>query len=319
MREPAIPTFRACATALASLLLAVGCSDSRPGGGARPDERSQAHAGRPPLIVLISIDTLRADHMGLYGHHRDTSPVLDAFARGGTVFVDASSTSPWTLPAHSSMLTGLYPRTHRVLTFETTLPEEVPTLAGTLSQAGYSTAAVVNSAWLRKEQYGLTRDFQDYLFVDDAQDRRAPNSWVTDQAMVWIRERDTRPLFLFIHYYDVHSDYSSLPQYERLFVQPYSEVADGTGWQLARANRSIRRGRYKLIHNSKEDSWALYDLELDPGETLDIAAKEPEITAELSAEIRSRYAGFDPNPEPPNRIELDREELERLRALGYVP
>jgi arylsulfatase A-like enzyme len=142
---------------------------------------------------------------------------------------------------------------------------------------------------------------------------------VTDQAMVWIRERDTRPLFLFIHYYDVHSDYSSLPQYERLFVQPYSEVADGTGWQLARANRSIRRGRYKLIHNSKEDSWALYDLELDPGETLDIAAKEPEITAELSAEIRSRYAGFDPNPEPPNRIELDREELERLRALGYVP
>jgi hypothetical protein len=59
---------------------------------------------------------------------------------------------------------------------------------------------------------------------------------VTDQAITWIRDRDTRPLFLFVHYYDVHSDYSSLPQYERLFVQPYSGIADGTGWQLARAS-----------------------------------------------------------------------------------
>lgn len=509
MREPAIATVRACATALSSILLLVGCSDSHPGGDPRPDGLAQPDS-RPSLIVLISLDTLRADHMGLYGHHRDTSPVLDEFAREGTVFNDASSTAPWTLPAHSSMLTGLYPREHRVLTFETTLPAEVPTLAGILSRAGYSTAAVVNSAWLAKEQYGVTRDFQQYLFVDDAQDRRAPNSWVTDQAMAWIRDRDTRPLFLFVHYYDVHSDYSSLPQYERLFVQPYPGIADGTGWQLARASfeddfvemchrnydpakcrigteekylavdrtvgkiffddddlrhieelydagirqldnelgrlfalmesegafdpalifitsdhgeefmdhgrmdhfltmhqeiirvplivrgpgvpaglrietpvslvdlsptilafadvskppttdgldftpllrgetptafddrflfgeasggltyammmegiypiyRSIRRGKHKLIHNSKEDSWALYDLEVDPGETQDIAADRPDITAELSAEIRARYAGFDPNPAPSNRIELDREELERLRALGYVP
>ncbi len=501
-------------TRWASLALLAACflcgcpgpSSVSPKGTEAPVSQST----RPEIIILISIDTLRADHLGLYGHSRPTSPVLDAFAAGGTVFEDASSTAPWTLPAHASILTGLYPRSHRVLTFSTALPGEIPTLASTLAEAGYQTAAVVNSAWLTKERYGVTRDFQKFLFVDDTQDRRAPNTWITDQAIEWLREPDARPLFLFIHYYDVHSDYASLPQYENIFVSPYTGEADGTGWQLARASleddyikmchenydpkkcrigteenylaidrsvgkihfdessirhieelydagirqldnelgrffsllkknrilddaliiltsdhgeefldhgrmdhfltmyqevlrvplifhgpniptglrittpvssvdlmptilslarakpkapfdgldltplmagedlqqfttrpifgeasggltyalmmedifpvyRSLRRGQHKLIHNSKSKAWELYDLENDPSETTNIAKREPELLAKLTEEMLKRYSDFNPEPAAPDHVELSRDELENLRALGYVP
>ena len=238
MRSLPLAAFRVSASALALLISAVlGAAPGCNGSEQHPDaSAAEKGAPRPELILLLSLDTLRADHLGLYGHHRATSPVLDAFAAGGTVFEDASSTSPWTMPAHASMLTGLYPLNHRVLTFETGLPGDIPTLAGELRAVGYRTAAAVNSGWLRKERFGLTRDFDQYLFVDDTQDRRAPNTWITDQSISWLETEDPRPLFLFVHYYDVHSDYSSLPEYERLFVSPYEGEADGTGWQLARAS-----------------------------------------------------------------------------------
>ncbi len=190
----------------------------------------------PRIILLVSIDTLRADHLGLYGHERFTSPILDQFAAQGIVFDDASSTAPWTLPAHASLLTGLFPDTHGVTNVQTSLPEQIPTLAGLLSKAGYKTAAVVNSTWLKQSEFGLTRDFDQFQFVKDDPARRAPNDWVTDQAIEWLRGVTTGKLFLFVHYYDVHSDYVSEPAYEKLFVSPYDGIADGTAWQLTQAN-----------------------------------------------------------------------------------
>jgi arylsulfatase A-like enzyme len=184
----------------------------------------------------VSIDTLRADHLGVYGHERFTSPVMDALASEGVVFLDASATAPWTLPSHASMLTGLTPRTHGAVTPKTALDEDTPTLAGLLGDAGWETAAVVNSTWLKREIFGVTRDFQEYEWVEDLEAKRTPTTWVTDQAIQWIRSRGDRPLFVFAHYYDVHSDYASMPEYERLFVTPYDGPADGTAWQLLRAN-----------------------------------------------------------------------------------
>jgi len=212
---------------------AVGCSRD----GEPVAEPAVSLATRPEIVVLISIDTLRADHLGVYGHERFTSPVLDAFAAQGSVFEDASAPAPWTLPSHASMLTGLYPLGHGVITSKTALPDHVPTLASMLKTAGYETAAVVNSTWLKQTTFGLTRDFDAFLAVDDADyGRRTPSTWVTDQAVQWLRERGNERLFLFIHYYDVHADYASLPAYEKLMVTPYTGQADGTGWQLQRAN-----------------------------------------------------------------------------------
>ncbi|MDH3211476.1 MAG: sulfatase-like hydrolase/transferase [Myxococcales bacterium] len=230
---------------LASLLMlavALGCAPdaepdaSEPGAGdalaALPAPmRPEPGSARPRVVLLISIDTLRADHLGVYGYLRPTSPVIDGLAREGIVFADASSTAPWTLPAHASMLSGLYPHRHGATDVTHQLPEDVPTLATILARRGYRTAAVVNSTKVSR-LYDLSRGFQEFLYVPEVHDRISPSTWITDQAMDWLREFRDERLFLFVHYYDVHSDYASLPRYERQFVRPYDGKVDGSSAQL---------------------------------------------------------------------------------------
>ena len=106
-----------------------------------------------PHIFLISIDTLRQDHVGLYGYERDTTPVIDELARSSMVFERAYTTASYTLIAHMSMLTGLYPRQHGVLTPRNVLPEQVPTLAERLSEAGYYTMGFHFPGWLDHQHF----------------------------------------------------------------------------------------------------------------------------------------------------------------------
>jgi len=188
--------------------------------------------GRPRLVVLVSIDTLRSDHLGLYGYPRATSPVLDSLALESTVFDEAMSSSPWTLPAHASLLTGLYPSRHGLTSHERYLESSLATLAQLYSQAGYRTAAVVNSHNLGPE-FGLDRGFQQYRYVEERVDRREPSTEITDQGIQWVKGAGESPLFLFLHYYDVHSDYASLPEYETEFLRSYEGIADGSTAQLA--------------------------------------------------------------------------------------
>ncbi|MGH9333579.1 MAG: sulfatase [Vicinamibacteria bacterium] len=198
-------------------------------------------APKPPLVMLVSIDTLRADHLGFYGYSRPTSPVLDALALESTVFDEVMSTSPWTLPAHATMLTGLYPRRHGLTSHERYLASSQETLALLFSRAGYRTAAVVNSHNLGPD-FGLDRGFQQYRYVEEKAERREPSQEITDQAIAWIEGAGDAPLFLFLHYYDVHSDYASLPEYEEAFRRPHEGVADGTTAQLLQ----FREGKVEL-------------------------------------------------------------------------
>ncbi len=94
-------------------------------------------------LLLISIDTLRADHLKCYGYKRDTSPHLDQLAREGVLFENLTAASSWTVPSHMSMFTSLYPSVHGVQTFTSQLGEGVPTLAQCLAESGYVTAAFV--------------------------------------------------------------------------------------------------------------------------------------------------------------------------------
>ena len=223
--------------AASGALALAGCGtdarDSEPASAEppMPSKPSASRGGPPRIVILVSIDTLRADHLGVYGYERPTSPFLELMAQEGVVFEDASAPSPFTLPSHASMFTGLFPRGHRVMTAGK-LPPELPTLASLLAKRGYHTAAVVNSHWLRQENYGVTRDFDDYLWVEEDEGRRAPSTWVTDQALEWLRRVGDGRLFLFVHYFDVHADYASEPRWEELFVTPYDGEIDGTAQQL---------------------------------------------------------------------------------------
>jgi arylsulfatase A-like enzyme len=262
--ERSLATLARLMVAMISMVLASGCSPGSDGvnapEGQSPNSEARAgtaeeaarrgprdlpeqpakepRSGPPQLILLLSLDTLRADHLGTYGYERSTSPVLDKLAREGVVFEDASSPTPWTLPAHASLLTGLYPLSHGVTSMYAGLPRRISTLTDLLAKQGYDTAAVVNSEWLQKDTHRLTKNFDKYLFVQPTTARIAPSTWVTDQAIEWLQGMGNERLFLFVHYYDIHSDYASLPEFEKLFVTPYEGQAKGTAWQLQRAGLS---------------------------------------------------------------------------------
>jgi len=171
-----------------------------------------------PNVVIICVDTLRADHLGAYGYSRPTSPRIDAFAQSGRVFERAYSTTPFTTPSVVSMLTGLYPYRHGVRLLWQPLDRKVVTLPEWLRAAGYQTAAVVSNLVLSDEACGLGSRFDHY---DDAVDEPEPNrpkmlerraARTTDAALSWLNEgRDAaRPFFLWVHYIDPHGPYLPL-------------------------------------------------------------------------------------------------------------
>jgi arylsulfatase A-like enzyme len=203
--------------------------------------------------MLISIDTLRADHLGCYGYDRPTSPAIDAMAKAGVVFDDASATSPWTLPSHGSLLTGLYPRRHGAFLSERALADGVVLLAAWLKTHGFRTAAVVNTLWLKK--HGLRRGFDDFAYVPEEVSARHP-SRVTEMALLRLHHFDREtPFFLFLHFYDVHSDYRSMREYEEMFVGDYDGRADGSTSQLL----AFLRGEAELGEDDVRHLRDLYD------------------------------------------------------------
>ena len=141
-------------------LLLAGC-----GGGGGSD-------GRARNVILISIDTLRPDYLGCYDPARATSPVLDALAAEGVRFAHVTSASPWTLPSHASMLTGLYPNHHGVRTHETRLSSSVVTVAEEFKQKGFETFAVVNTHNVGGEQFQLLQGFDegDWRYIDETRE-----------------------------------------------------------------------------------------------------------------------------------------------------
>jgi arylsulfatase A-like enzyme len=168
----------------------------------------------PPSVVLISLDTLRADHLGCYGYGRDTSPRIDAFAATATLYRRAMASAPWTVPSHASMFTGLDPFEHGAHTCKADsgeeciypLHEEQRTLAEALREAGYRTAAfIANDAYLDR-RFQLDQGFEVY------ETRSVRGSVLNEWALGWLREQRERPFFLFLNYMDTHRVYNTAPR-----------------------------------------------------------------------------------------------------------
>ncbi len=228
----------AVAAALAAVVVLAAC-----GRAAAP--RGPAAAGPLPRqtrgYILISIDTLRADHLGCYGYARPTSPFLDSLARRATLFEEAYSQFPSTLVSHMSIFTGLYPREHGVLPPNAVLSPAIETLPETFHRHGFVTAGFTEGGYV-SGRYGFRRGFDTFVARDRHGNRQVESTFRRGAEFL----RGLRPsdrFFLFLHTYAVHTPYDAPPEYQSIFWpgdQP--DVAfPPTGRELARQTMSAGR------------------------------------------------------------------------------
>jgi arylsulfatase A-like enzyme len=244
---PKHPARRIAPLLLAIAALAAGC-DGVP---------------QPRNLLLISLDTLRADHLGCYGYPRPTSPFLDQLAARGVLFEQAWATSPWTLPSHASLFTGLYASQHGVVSNQVGLPPELPTLAELLRERGFATAGFVSGIFLGP-RFGLGRGFDRYVVIPTrAEEGGTATSLsatrrVSEGGLAWLAVQARSPFFLFLHYFDIHSDYRPEPRFAALFAGPYRGPVDGTSRQL----RAFLRGQIEFDAEDRAHLVDLYDAEI---------------------------------------------------------
>jgi len=180
-----------------------------------------------PPVILISIDTLRADHVGAFGYRRIATPNIDSFAQGGTLFADIACQTPLTLPSHTSLFTSTYPFANRIQENAEMVPPGAITLAAVLRSRGYKTAAFIGSVFLER-QMGLDQGFDTYdspfnfeafstisgeMFFGgigtpySVRDRR-DGILVVHAALRWMSANRGQPVFVFIHLFDLHTPYT---------------------------------------------------------------------------------------------------------------
>ncbi len=222
------PFLASGAIVLAALLAWVFLGS--PPSPARKVGRLWARQGvEKPNIILITLDTTRADYLGCYGNPNVRTPDLDALARRGVLFEQAATASPLTLPAHCTILTGMYPTYHGVrVNGNTALSEEQTTLAEVFSEQGYQCGAfigafVLDGRWGLKQGFGHYDDRFDlkkYKHIDLGAIQRPANE-VVDAALDWLDARKPGPFFSWIHLYDPHTPYEP--------PEPYRSEYGGRG------------------------------------------------------------------------------------------
>jgi arylsulfatase A-like enzyme/predicted Zn-dependent protease len=186
-------------------------------------------------LVVITVDTLRADRLGAYGFADIRTPAIDSLAANGVLFENCITPAPLTLPAHTSLFTGTYPLHHGVRdNGGFVVPSQATTLAELFHKRGYATAAFVG-AFVLDSRWGLDQGFSKYGDDFDLRqenvvslgDIERPGNEVMDSALDWLSRREPRPFFLWIHLFDPHSPYDPPPPFRDLYPgRPYlGEIA----------------------------------------------------------------------------------------------
>ncbi len=251
----------ALVVAISVILALVGCNriDVSPRGQERPLPTG-------PNVLLITIDTLRADHVGAYGASGVETPSLDGLADEGVLFENSIAATPLTLPSHCSIMTGMNPPRHAVRNNGIFLLDDShETLAERFREAGYDTGAVVGAVVL-DAGFGLDQGFDFYDWSESSQrasetgypDR--PAEEVTDVALRWLAARE-RPFFLWIHYYDPHAAYLPPAPFGRRFA---GRLYDG---EIAYVDTQIER-IFQGLRTSGEWDRTLVVATSDHGESL---------------------------------------------------
>ncbi len=217
------------------------------GAGDQRDRSLPPRPATPPNVLLIVVDTLRADHLGSYGYERDTSPYLDGLARAGTRFVSARAPSSWTGASVASLLTGLSPIEHGLEHHNSFLPDAQETMPEAFQNAGYETVAFsANPAFVTPEM-GFAQGFDRFDVLHGKHvSRNTPGDvhWgdasmltlvevataqrVTETAIAWLAERSTdRPFLAYLHYFDPHAGYYPPSAFAERFGVPADEPLRG--------------------------------------------------------------------------------------------
>ncbi|HTF33985.1 MAG TPA: sulfatase [Myxococcota bacterium] len=271
-------------------------------GDGQPPPVMAASTSRPPNLLLVVLDTVRADRLTPYGAPRDTTPCLSRLAREGTLFLNAISPAPWSLPSHASILTGQFPSVHRATIEHLYLENSIPTLAERLRDRGYDTVGISANAFVGPS-FGLQRGFEDLADVDDfatsSQDPlrrhlifgallgllrdpeplpdkgggleiRLAHHWLDRHARTATRER---PFFLFVNFMEAHLPYGPdagprarlAPGPVRPSIAPLvtENFSYATVFQLIGPVRTLQPEDYQQLSDIYDASVATDDARLD--------------------------------------------------------
>ncbi|MHC4743410.1 MAG: sulfatase [Planctomycetota bacterium] len=211
-------------------------------GNSVPDSNGPQLTETPANVILITISSLRADHVSCLGYHRDTTPNLDAFSRDNILFRNAFAVSGWMMPAHGSLFTSLYPSMHGATHIDRSLGDKHLTLAEILNDNGYFCVGFCCGPRL-DQKHGFAQGFDIYddysvsimlsslAFGDEPTsdiNKQRTNAFINDAAIGWLQRNTHKPFFMFIHYYDNHWDYLPPSPYDELYDPNYEGPIDGT-------------------------------------------------------------------------------------------
>ncbi len=251
--------------ALLAALVASGCSRSSDPGATQADAAAPAPSSagadrRAPNVVLITVESLRTDHVGVYGgksRSRPETPLtpnLDALGQEAVVYDDAHSVTSWTLASHASLFTGLYPSTHQTIHATDKLGDAYETLAERLAGRGYETAGVISGPYLRRA-HNLSQGFTHYYDEMASPTHVQAHSDVTnprmEAAMRHVIEHETdpsRPFFLFAYFWDSHYDYLPPQPFDSMFTGPDCEQIEVRNFETTQVvNPNITPGQLAYV------------------------------------------------------------------------
>ena len=205
-------------------------------------------------VILISLDTLRPDHLGCYGYSRNTSPNIDSFVQESVLFQNSFATSPWTLPSHVSLITSNNCTNHQVYHVDQTMDPTLITLADILRNKGFFTGAITGGGYV-SGLYGFSKGFDSYHVRGGILEKNAAEVGCR-YALDWIERHKDRNFFLFLHTYQIHTPYRSPSPYNTLFLAEDSRFKEIDLGQL----RFNHENRYKSVpEDLKQNIIDLYD------------------------------------------------------------
>jgi len=220
-----------------------------------------ADYGRPDCnVILISIDTLRSDHLGCYGYQRDTSPVIDRFSGDAITFLSTFAQAPSTTMSHASIFTSLLPSHHGAFySCRTPIPDHQVTMAEMLQQDGYHTASI-NDGGQIAARFGFDQGFDNYTSIKHGAPGHSNFIHTARRAIDWLRNRDDDRFFLFLHTYHTHHPYTPPKRFVETMDEGYrGKLPDKISLELL---RQVKRGDRQLTRSDKQHIVTLYDAEI---------------------------------------------------------